>query len=99
MRRWDWGQLLTAAAYLLLFAVLATFAHSGLQGENGLLALRQAQVIERTLERDLVLVRAERTRLENLTRRLSEDSLDPELLDERARALLGYIRPDELVIR
>ena len=35
----------------------------------------------------------------NRVRRLDESYLDLDLLDERARAVLGYVRQDELVIR
>ena len=34
----------------------------------------------------------------NLTRRMSDDFLDLDLLDEQARVTLGFIRSDEIVI-
>ena len=37
--------------------------------------------------------------MENRTRRLSDQFLDLDLLDEQARDVLGYIRADEIVIR
>jgi cell division protein FtsB len=37
--------------------------------------------------------------LTNLTRRLSDDFLDIDLLDQQARDVLGYMRADEIVIR
>jgi cell division protein FtsB len=37
--------------------------------------------------------------MENLTTRLSDDYLDLDLLSERARDILGYVRADEIVIR
>ena len=43
-----------------------------------------AREIRRDLERDVALLRPE--------------SLDPDLLDERARAALGFAHPDELTI-
>ena len=46
----------------------------------------------------LAELRAETERMEILTRRLSDDYLDLDLLDERARNVLGYKRPDELVL-
>ena len=99
MGKWDWGQILAPAFYIALLAVLAVFAHSGLQGEHGLAAQHRAEALERELETDLAEIRAERRALENKVRRLSTDYLDLELLDERARAVLGYVRRDELVIR
>ena len=37
--------------------------------------------------------------MNNLTRRLSDEYLDIDLLDERVRDVLGYLRADEIVIR
>jgi cell division protein FtsB len=37
--------------------------------------------------------------VENRTRRLSDTFLDLDLLDEQARERLGYLRPDEIVLR
>ena len=51
------------------------------------------------LERQLAELRAERAMMENKTKRLDEDYLDLDLLDERARSVLGYIRADEILIR
>ena len=99
MRRWDWGQIVSPAIYILLIAVLAVFGHSGLQGERGLAALREAQRLERELAADLETTSAERAGMQNLVRRLNENNLDLDLLDERARAVLGYVRREELLIR
>ena len=41
----------------------------------------------------------ERRALANLVGRLDERNLDLDLLDERARTILGYVRREELVIR
>ena len=99
MGRWEWGQIVAPAIYIALIAVLAVFGHSGLQGKHGLAALRQAQALERELTAALAGIRTERRALANHVRRLDERSLDLELLDERARAMLGYVRREELVIR
>ena len=52
-----------------------------------------------TLQADLDLLRAEIAKTENLTRRLSDEYLDLDLLDQQARSVLGLIRADEIVIR
>ena len=44
-------------------------------------------------------LQAEVERMRNLTRRLSDQYLDLELLDERARDVLGLVRADELIVR
>ena len=97
--QWDWGQIVTPTFYIVLVAVLAVFAHSGLQGEHGLAALNRAEALERELEAELARTREERLALENKVERLGADYLDLDLLDERARAVLGYVRRDELIIR
>ncbi len=99
MGRWDWGQIVAPAIYVLLIAVLAVFGHRALQGEHGLAALRQAEALERELTAELADIGEERRALKNLVRRLDERNLDLDLLDERARAMLGYVRREELVIR
>lgn len=75
------------------------FAFAAIQGEFGV--FRRVQ-----LNAEMALLRAEHDRLsaelaalENLTRRLSDGYLDLDLLDERARDVLGYLRADEVVIR
>ena len=75
------------------------FGFHAIQGDYGLFSRMQVEADEQALiaERDALL--AELAQLQNLTRRLSYDNLDLNLLDERARAVLGVLRPDELVIR
>lgn len=58
------------------------------------------------IEAEINLLRTERdsldrtlTEVKNRTRRLSDDFLDLDLLDERARDVLGLARPDEIIIR
>ena len=98
MGRWEWGQIVAPAIYIALIAVLAVFGHSGLQGEHGLAALRQAQALERELTAELAGIRTERRALKNHVQRLGERSLDLDLLDERVRDVLGFQDPDEFVI-
>ena len=92
-------QIAIAASYVLLAGVIAIFAHSGLQGEHGLAAYREARAEERRLRTELAELRAEREALANRVLRLSGSYLDLDLLDERARAVLGFVREDELVVR
>ncbi|MFN3953144.1 MAG: FtsB family cell division protein [Pararhodobacter sp.] len=79
------------------FGTYLTFA--AVQGEYGL--FKRVQI-----EADAAILRAERDRLaldlaeiENRTRRLSDTYLDLDLLDQQAREVLGYLRPDEIVLR
>lgn len=83
----------------MLFCVIAVFAHSGLQGDHGLAAFREAQAEERRLKAELEQLARERAELENRVLRLGDRYLDLDLLDERARAVLGLVREDELIVR
>ncbi len=84
------------------FAVLTLivyFAYAALQGNHGMGRLIEVEQEARDLEVTLARLQDEAAGLTNRTRRLSDDFLDLDLLDERARHVLGYARPDEIVIR
>jgi cell division protein FtsB len=78
-------------------AIYFTFA--AVQGSYGVFRRVQieAEIDELTAERNAL--REEVARMANLTTRLSDGYLDLDLLDERARDVLGTIRADEIVIR
>lgn len=82
---------------MLLLALYFTFA--AVQGDYGVFKRAEVQAEARHLQAELLALQAEVARMENLTRRLSDDFLDLDLLDERARDMLGMIRHDEIVIR
>ncbi len=81
----------------VVLALYFTFA--AVQGSFGLFNRVQieAEIIELRITRDALS--EDLARAENRTRRLSDDYLDLDLLDERARAVLGLARPDEIIIR
>lgn len=99
MDRSGFRQVAVSLAYILLIGAIAVFAHSGLQGDHGLAALREAAAEERRLTAELEQLRRERAEVENRVLRLSDRYLDLDLLDERARAVLGLVRADEMVVR
>jgi cell division protein FtsB len=83
---------------VLGIALLAYMAYHAIQGDRGLFAwitlnqrLKEAHALADA-------VHAQRQELENRVYRLSSASLDPDLLDERVRAMLDYARTDEVVI-
>jgi cell division protein FtsB len=80
-------------------ALIFYFGAHMLTGERGLLigARREEALAER---RELLTkLKAERERLEIEVRDLSDDHLSRDLLEERARLLLGYADPRDYVIR
>jgi cell division protein FtsB len=81
------------------FACIAGyFAYHAVQGERGLLAyvqlqqqLEQAKAVDHELD-------SQRAELEQKVKLLRPDSLDPDMLEERAREVLNYTREDEVVV-
>lgn len=89
---------------LLSFAVLAFvvgvyFFHSATEGPFGLYQKGKIEAREAELQQILTQLQATRMESENRVRRLSDDFLDLDLLDERTRSVLGYARMDEVIIR
>lgn len=81
-------------------ATLASyFGFAAMQGQHGMFRQIELTAEERRLESELAEVSAEVEMLRNKTRRLSDDFLDLDLLDERARDMLGMVRADEIVIQ
>lgn len=88
-----------AAFAVVVIALMGYLTFAALQGEHGLFRLFQVQAQEKRLEKELAALRAEREAVANKTRRLSDDALDLDLLDEQARKTLGLGRADEILIR
>ena len=89
----------TANGWVTYFVPSGYFAIAAVQGEYGLFRRIAIEAESAALAKERAALTAEVARMENLTRRLSDDHLDLDLLDERARDVLGYLRYDELVIR
>jgi cell division protein FtsB len=93
-----------SALSALIFSTLALglgayFTFAAVQGDYGLFRRAEINAEAAQLRGQLDAARAEVSRMENLTRRLSDDFLDLDLLDEQTRRVLGYVRSDEIVIR
>ena len=78
--------------------LFAYFAYHAVQGDRGIIAwlvlsqqIREARATEAELGR-------ERAALERRVALLSPSSLDPDLLDERARAMLNLAHSDDVII-
>jgi cell division protein FtsB len=84
--------------YTLAALLLGYFAVNAYTGDRGLNAREDLdqQIAEMTLERDRV--KAERTVWERRVGLLKSDGIDPDMLDERARALLDYVDPHDVVM-
>jgi cell division protein FtsB len=85
--------LYLAAALLLIY-----FGYHAYQGDNGLKAQRSYAEQVVALEKELAVMKAARAKLEHRVSLLKAENLDPDMLDERARAVLNYAHPHDIVI-
>ncbi len=90
-----------AGAIYIMGLVLAGmyFTFASVQGDYGLFNRVQIDAEARALEAERDRLRAEIASLQNKTRRLSDNYLDLDLLDQQAREVLGLVRGDEIVLR
>ncbi|WP_342071265.1 FtsB family cell division protein [Yoonia algicola] len=82
---------------MIMLGLYFTFA--AVQGDYGLFKRIEVRAEGDALAIELAVLEGEVTRMENLTRRMSDNYLDLDLLDQQARDVLGMIRADEIVIR
>ena len=87
---------LPTAALALLIVYFAVHAFTG---EQGLLSSNQRDETLLAKRRELALLQAQRDDLEKRAHLLRDTSLSADLLEERARSLLGFADPRDYVIR
>lgn len=91
---------ISTIVFFIIMALLgAYFSYAATQGPSGILRRVQIEAETAELGKQRDTIRAEVQRMQNLTGRLSDKYLDIDLLDERARDVLGVIRADEIIIR
>ncbi len=92
-----------AMGALIFFAVAfglgLYFTFAAVQGDFGLFQRAEIDAESQSLQGSLDRLSEQVARMENMTRRLSDDFLDLDLLDQQARDVLGLLRSDEIVIR
>ncbi|MBX9804700.1 MAG: septum formation initiator family protein [Alphaproteobacteria bacterium] len=83
---------------LIALLVMIYFGYHIVQGERGLFSwMRLRQKINES-EQHLALIQSEKETLERQVYLLRPDSLDPDMLEERARKVLNWGYPGEVVI-
>lgn len=86
--------------YLALACMLGLyFTFAAVQGDYGMFARVAINAEGEALKTERDKLTAELAEMQNLTRRLSDDYLDLDLLDQQTRDVLGYMRVDEIAIR
>ena len=79
-------------------ALTAYFSYNLIEGDHGLIRWLSLTRETRTERAKLEAVRSQREALDLRVSDLKPDHLDPDLLDERVRATLNLVAPDEIVI-
>ncbi len=83
--------------YLFAATFIGYFAVNAFTGNHGLRAQADLEQQLSSMHLQLARLKAERRHWEHRLALLRSDQLDPDILDERARALLGYADPRDLV--
>ena len=83
----------------LLVLLIVYFGLNAFIGDRGLLSSNQRDEALIAKTHELAQVRAQRQDLEMRARLLRDTSLSRDLLEERARSLLGFADPRDYVIR
>jgi cell division protein FtsB len=74
------------------------FGVNAFTGAHGLRAQADLDKQMATMQRELARLKAERAEWERRVSLLRADRIDPDMLDERARALLGYADPRDITL-
>jgi cell division protein FtsB len=94
-----WRSILTAfGLYVAAALLIGYFGVNAYTGNHGLKAKKDLDQQIAELSDELSRLKLERARWERRAVLLKSDSLDPDMLDERARALLHYVHPRDLTI-
>jgi len=83
---------------ILGIALTGYFAYHLVEGERGFNAWLRLNRDLRAATANLEAVRAQRAAIELKVSNLRPEHVDPDLLDERIRATLNLVSPDEIVI-
>ena len=83
---------------ILGLCIVGYFLYHTIQGDRGWFAMLRLQHEVKGAEATLSQLQKDREALEHRTQLMRPGSLDPDLLDEKARELLSYSRPNEIVV-
>jgi cell division protein FtsB len=90
--------LTTLALYVAAGLLIGYFGMHAYGGNHGLRAKEDLALQMKELSEEIARLKAERTEWERRAALLRSGSLDPDMLDERARAMLNYVHPRDLVL-
>ena len=91
--------ILTAfALYILAAAFIGYFAVNAFTGNHGLRAQQDLEQQMAAIKDELDGLKSERAEWEQRVSLLRSDRIDPDMLEERGRALLDYVDPRDVTL-
>ena len=84
--------------YVMAALLIGYFGVNAYSGNHGLKAKEDLDQQIGTLSADLDRLKLERAQWERRVALLRADRLDPDMLDQQARALLDYVAPNDLTL-
>ena len=90
--------LTVLALYLFAALFIGYFAVNAFTGNHGLRAQADLDQQMATMQAELKELKAERAAWEHRVSLLRSDRIDPDMLDERARMLLGFVDPRDATL-
>ena len=90
--------LSTLCLYVMAALLIGYFGINAYTGDHGLRAKKDLDREIAALSLELKHTKAEHDQWQRRVSLLRSDSLDPDMVEERARALLGYVDPRDVVV-
>lgn len=84
--------------YLFAAAFIGYFAVNAFTGNHGLRAQQEIEQQLALMQTELAQVRGEKSLWERRVALLRADKIDPDMLDERARELIGFADPRDVTL-
>jgi cell division protein FtsB len=90
--------LMPLGLYAVSGLVVGYFVHQAESGNRGLEAKRALKIQARALNQELTAAKADRAIWEHRVALLRSEQIDRDLLEERARVMLGRVHANDVVI-
>jgi cell division protein FtsB len=84
--------------YIFAALLIGYFAVNAFTGNHGLRARQDLEQQLAAMKDELGQLKSERALWERRVSLLQADRIDPDMLDERTRALIGYVDPRDLTL-
>jgi cell division protein FtsB len=87
-----------AIAPVIFLSLVGYFGWNATHGDHGLMAYSQREAMLKQAQADLIQAQADRDGWERRVAGLRSNHVDPDTLDERARAMLNLADPADVVV-